>query len=274
MGRTTDIYRTLIGTILTMAFTLSCQSTGRSVTSSSAPALTAPPASIFHEDLALPRLSENEVLTRHTGFSLVYNTTHKNARWVAYELTRSKSEKGVDRTDKFLQDPLLQNLTATDNDYYKSGYDRGHLAPAADMSWSEVSMKESFYFSNISPQTPSFNRGIWKRLEEQVRTWAIEDSIIYMVTGPVLTENLSTIGNSVSVPELFYKAILVYKPEAKKGIGFILRNEKSSLPLRNFIVSIDSLQRLTGLDFFHHLPDEEEQEIETSVCVDCWNWKK
>lgn len=228
----------------------------------------------FSGRLELPLLAHSDNLIEHTGFTLVYNTHHRNAQWVAYELTREKTIRGVERTDKFIADPKLPEVTALDKDYYKSGYDRGHLAPAADMSWSETAMKESFYFSNISPQVPSFNRGVWKRLEDQVRWWAAYDSTIYVVTGPVLRDNLPTIGpNQVSVPELFYKVILVYKPHEKKGIGFIMKNEGSSLPVKNFAISIDSVQRATGINFFPLLSEDEAENLEQSICISCWNWK-
>lgn len=226
------------------------------------------------QTLVIPQSPGEEVIC-HTGFCLYYNEPHEQSSWVAYSLSLEKTIKAAERANKFIPDPKVKTFTANDKDYSGSGYDRGHLAPAADMSWSDQAMKESFYYSNMSPQLPSFNRGIWKRLEEQVRAWAIHDSLIYVVTGPVLKENLPSIGaNKVSVPELFYKVILVYKSTEKRGLGFVMKNEGSSLPLKDYIVSIDSVQRLTGIDFFHSLPDHEEEEIETSVCVECWYWKK
>lgn len=216
--------------------------------------------------------AENTVIS-HTGFSLVYNETHEQASWVTYELTREKTVKGVERTDKFLPDPKVTTGTATNKDYEKSGYDRGHLAPAADMSWSETAMAESFYFSNMSPQLPGFNRGVWKRMEELVRAWAAENEKIYVVTGPVLTEGLNTIGkNEVSVPNHFYKVILDYSSPEIKGIGFIFPHASSSEALHHFAVSIDSVEALTGIDFFPSLPDVHEYLIEKTLCIPCWTW--
>ena len=123
----------------------------------------------------------------------------------------------------------------------------------------------------MSPQTPSFNRGIWKKLEEQVRDWAKLYDTIYVVTGPVLEDSLPTIGeNKVSIPKYYYKVILEYKNNATKAIGFILPNKKSSFSLNNFIVSIDSVEQMTGIDFFYQLPDSIENEIEKGVCNACW----
>ena len=125
----------------------------------------------------------------------------------------------------------------------------------------------------MSPQDPSFNRGIWKKLEEQVRSWAGEIGTVYVVTGPVLKGKMSTIGhNSVAVPNYYYKVILDNSGTRPKAIGFILRNEGAKGSLSNYAVSIDSVERFTGIDFFPGLSDKTEQRVENSCCVSCWNW--
>lgn len=223
--------------------------------------------------LEIPSTSTNDQIINHTGYSLLYNELHEQASWVAYELTKDETISKYERIDKFFIDPLVKTKTATDKDYLKSGYDRGHLAPAGDMGWSMTSMTESFYYSNMSPQEPSFNRGIWKKLEEQVRTWANDDEAVYVVTGPVLTSGLSTIGlNKVSVPKHFYKVILDYKNPVIKGIGFILPNNVSKDDLKSFAVSIDSVERFTGIDFFPSLPNDQESLIESSIHLKAWSW--
>lgn len=223
--------------------------------------------------LEIPETPVSDTIIYHTGFSLVYNEQHEQALWVAYELTKEETIKKFNRTDKFIPDPKVATKTATNQDYEASGYDRGHLAPAADMSWSQASMAESFYFSNMSPQTPSFNRGIWKKLEEQTRVWAIENAKIYIITGPVLSKDLPTIGpNKVSIPKYYYKVILDYTEPSIKGIGFIMPNESSSKPLQSFAVSIDSVEAVTGINFFPLLPNKQETVIEKTVCIPCWTW--
>src|SRR5690606_14328696 len=120
------------------------------------------------------------------------------------ELTRDKTTSVTKRTDNFRPDPKIASGTATNADYLRSGYDRGHLAPAADMGWSIASMSESFYFSNMSPQMPGFNRGIWSQLEKLMRTWAIEYGNIFLATGPVFSDSLPFIGaNKVSIPDYY-----------------------------------------------------------------------
>lgn len=224
--------------------------------------------------LELPKTNTKDKIITHTGYSLLYNETHEQANWIAYDLTKEETNKIFKRTDKFISDPKVQTGTASDKDYKGSGYDRGHLAPASDMGWSSTAMAESFYYSNISPQTPSFNRGIWKKLEELVRTWAIENNTVYIVTGPVLTNGLQTIGpNKVSIPNYYYKVVLDYSEPSIKGIGFILPNIGSKEQLQYYTVSIDSVEKLTGLDFFPLLQDEQEELIKKTLCIKCWSWK-
>ncbi|MFZ4726822.1 MAG: DNA/RNA non-specific endonuclease [Paludibacter sp.] len=224
--------------------------------------------------LELPLFTKQDVVIKHIGYTLSYNEKHEQANWVAYELTAAETVKRAKRSNNFRTDNAVKTGSATDEDYKGSGYDRGHLAPAADMGWSTASMEESFFYSNMSPQVPGFNRGIWKRLEEQVRQWASENQAVYVVTGPVLENNLPTIGSEkVSVPRYYYKVILDFTKPELKGIGFILPNASSTLPMKSFAVSIDSVERKTGIDFFPALPDEQERVIEKTICVDCWSWK-
>jgi len=223
--------------------------------------------------LEIPNIQPNEVVITHTGYVLSYNKTHKQANWVAYELTSEETNSIVGRSGKFTADPKIKTDIVKNKDYVKSGYDKGHLAPAGDMGWSLTAMTESFYFSNISPQVPSFNRGVWRKLEELVRSWAVENKSVYVVTGPVLTNGLSIIGdNKVSVPEYFYKVILDYNEPYVKGIGFIIPNNNSSEPLQYFAITIDSVEIFTHIDFFPLLPDEKENIIESTLKTDAWSW--
>ena len=223
--------------------------------------------------LEIPAVAAGDKVIVHTGFSLLYNETHEQSQWVAYELTKEETVKVAERTNKFITDPAVKTKSANDRDYRGSGYDRGHMAPAADMGWSVKSMQESFYFSNMSPQVPACNRGVWKRLEEQVRDWARDYGAVYIVTGPVLTEGLPAIGaNRVSVPEAYYKVILDYTEPGIKGIGFIVPNAGSEAWIGTFAVTIDSVESVTGIDFFPGMSDEDEFETESILCTECWKW--
>ncbi|MEG1587403.1 MAG: DNA/RNA non-specific endonuclease [Bacteroidales bacterium] len=212
-----------------------------------------------------------EQIITHTGYTVSYNSKWKVANWVGYELTRTETGGEEKRTNKFVTDPQVKGASATDSDYRGSGYDRGHLAPAADMAWSPVAMKESFYFSNMTPQAPNLNRGIWKSLEDKVRKWADRDSAIIIICGPVMNDTSKTIGkNKVLVPASFYKVILSPYGKTPKAIGFLFKNEGSLQTLDSFAVSVDSIEKLTGIDFFYQLPDSLESRIEGSFQLNQW----
>jgi endonuclease G len=226
------------------------------------------------EKLEIPQHDSLHKVIQHVGYSLIYNESYEQPSWVAYELTKDETVAQFERTNHFMEDPQIGSGTATDQDYLKSGYDRGHLAPAGDLAWSATAMKESFYYSNMSPQLPGFNRGIWKKLETQVRSWAIENESVLIVTGPVLTKGLPTIGpNKVAVPNYFFKVILDAKKPSRKAIGFIIPNSSSKEKLQRFAVSVDSVEAFTGFNFFPNLEDSDESTLEKQCCVACWNWE-
>ena len=193
---------------------------------------------------------------------------------MAYRLTSGHTSGTVDRTNDFREDYKVKTGSASLSDYKGSGYDRGHLAPAADFKWSSTAMSESFFMSNMSPQKPGFNRGIWKKLESNVRNWASDNGEIYVVTGPILTGSYSSIGsNQVSIPDYYYKVILDYKEPEIKGIGFILPHQKSSSSLQSFAVTIDEVERRSGINFYHELPDKIEEQIESNIDISKWSFK-
>ncbi|GAB2773301.1 hypothetical protein GCM10027275_15320 [Rhabdobacter roseus] len=215
-------------------------------------------------DFFLPATTPSDQLVRRTGYTLKYFEKYEQAAWVAQVLTAQQIQGKEARENVFLNDPEVKSGSAVTADYTRSGYDRGHLAPAADFKNSSQAMKESFYMSNVSPQDPAFNRGVWSELEKLVRAWAYKYDKIYVVTGPVLKPGLQEIGrlNRVAVPEQFYKVVLYVNPPYVKGIAFLMKNEGSDLPLHKFVVSIDEVERLTGIDFFPRLPDDIERRVE------------
>ncbi|HLL95552.1 MAG TPA: DNA/RNA non-specific endonuclease [Spirosoma sp.] len=222
-------------------------------------------------DFILPSFRPEDDIVRHDGYTLRFRDEYKNADWVAYPLLPEGINGDTDREgSSFRPDPAVSTGSALPADYTRSGYDRGHLAPAGDFKFSRRMMQQTFYMSNVSPQVPQFNRGIWKELEELVRTWALRDNGLYVVTGPVLKPGLPTIGrtNEISVPEKFYKVILYCNNSATdqpniRMIGFLLNNEPSDSPLRQYVVPVDQIEQLTGIDFFPKLPDNLEQQLES-----------
>lgn len=230
---------------------------------------------------ALPVFSQMEIpkgakdceFIKHTHFSLCYDEEHEQARWVAYELTKKELTSRFKRKNNFKPDPKVTTGSAVDKDYLRSGYDRGHLAPAADLSFDQTALNESFYFSNMSPQLHSFNGsgGLWYRLEMAQREWASNEGSIYIVTGPVLSKDLPKIPNSkVSIPRAFYKAILDYSQPTVKAIAFVLPHIASKESFFNYAVSIDSVENLLGFNLFSELPDNIENAIESKIDITSW----
>lgn len=217
------------------------------------------------KDLEIPTslIPRQEQIIRHAGYTVSYNKDLRIPNWVSYELTRRETNGKEKRNNRFLPDPLVKGATATNEDYSRSGYDKGHMAPAADMKWSPTAMKESFYFSNICPQHPQLNRRGWKKLEEKIRDWAAADSAIIIICGPVIRKQAKTIGkNKVAVPQQFFKVVLSPFAKPVRAIGFLFNNEQSVDPLSAYVVTIDSIERLTNMDFFAPLPDDIENKIE------------
>jgi endonuclease G len=213
-----------------------------------------------------------DTIINRPGYALGYIEYHEQPSWVIYVMTKAEATtKAAKRTNKFRSDPEIPTGSATLPDYRRSGYDRGHLAPAADMAFSGQTMADSFFMSNMTPQKPAFNRGIWKELEALVRYFAITERKIVVVTGPILPkEKTVTIGtNQVTVPTHYYKVIFDLTPP-QKMIGFILPNEGSHEPLATFAVTVDAVEKATGLNFFSKVPKEEQERLERTISVKAW----
>jgi endonuclease G len=205
----------------------------------------------------------------YTAFTLCYRESYELSEWVAYELTREELAVNVSRSNNFRKDPSITTGSAETADYYKSGYDRGHLAPAADMRFDATAMSESFFMSNMAPQTAELNRGAWKYAEDETRRIAEKYGRVWVVSGPVLDRaDFKTIGaNKVSVPDYFYKALLfpVDNDDGFAALAFIMPNENPSRRYLDYCVSIDEIEARTGLDLFSALDDDIEETIESVV---------
>ncbi len=203
---------------------------------------------------------------KNAYYCLDFNTGHKQPDWVYYTLTQTNISGTTPRSSTFKDCRQGGIASASQKDYKGSGYDKGHLCPAADMKQSKEAMSATFQMWNMSPQEPSFNRGRWAELEALARSY-IKDrtDTLFIVTGPVYVGNMESIGDGVTVPALFYK--IVYNPK-KGGIGFLLPNHKVNSPLKSWQVSIDLIEALTGIDFFPQLPQPFQDRIEAQV--DWW----
>lgn len=214
-----------------------------------------------------------EQVIEHLGYTVSYNPQWLVPNWVAYELTSSETNGVQERSNHFKPDPLVKGDPVVTSDYSKSGYDRGHMAPAADMKWSEQAMRESFYMTNICPQLHNLNAGDWKDLEELARDWAQKYGSIYIACGPIVDANYQTIRktHSIAVPSAFYKVFLRQTRKEWVSIGFIMPNKVGNRPLMTYMSTVDEVEEQTGIDFFYNLPDSIESQVENSYTISDWS---
>lgn len=220
----------------------------------------------------LPTSTTGEIVN-HSFFTLSYSEPFEQAEWVSYVLDKKHLTYDDRKRPYFIEDPFVSTKSADWKNFKGSGYDRGHLVPAGDRRFSEQAYNETFYTSNISPQNREFNAGIWNDLEQQARRWAKRYGTLYVVTGGVLTNGLIEIGEEdVDVPDLFYKIIARKNGNQLITIAFLIPNRPQSEALRNFTVSIDELEEVTGIDFFHGLPISEQDSFERTVVTSAWKF--
>lgn len=221
------------------------------------------------ERVKVPDDTDNQTIA-YTGFTVYYNNSHHVPNCTVYELTKQELDGKVSRVGSFDVDSTAPGC-ARPWDYTLSGYERGHMVPAGDLKWSERAMMQSFKMTNVCPQAKALNEGGWAKLEEKVREWATRDSAVIVITGPILTPGMKTIGRlHVAVPKHFFKIVLAPYSEPVKAIGFIYPNHASNRPIKEYAVPIDSIEHLTDMDFFDALPDEMEKDIESRVKLNLW----
>ena len=238
------------------------------------------------QKIGLPKLESGEQLINHSAISLVYSENFEQAKWVAHIITPEIITGKIHRTNDFRPDPKVATGTAVEKDYFLKteyadkpteydgfGYDRGHLASSADFRWSPIALSESYFYSNMSPQLPEFNREIWAKLENTIRGYVYQnpDNPLYVVTGPLLKDNLPTIQrstNQVAIPNAFWKVVI--DPKQGRGIGFLFPHAASTNPIETFATTIDEIEKLTGIDFFHNLPDDQENQLESDSNKTPW----
>lgn len=207
-------------------------------------------------------------LVIHNHYRLFYSEQHEGAYWVVYRLDSLYLSGNAQRKDNFKADPKVTTGSAHPDDYKGSGFDRGHLCPAASMTIDQTAMDESFYMSNMSPQSPSLNRGRWLTLEDQLREWVLHYDSLIVAVGPVYAKEYKVIGeNEVAVPSQFYKIIW---DGGERMIGFLFPNEKCPEPLIYYAVPVDSIESLTGFDFFSIIPNKIEKVIESTINTGVW----
>jgi endonuclease G len=217
--------------------------------------------------------NENEQILKHYAITIGYNKDTYLPNWVSYLMTRERCDGEFGRENKFSPDPLVAD-PVLHSDYTKNTYkmDRGHMAPAASMKWNETAMEECFYTSNICPQNRSLNRDNWLDIENFVRDVAMKYDSVYVVTGPIVSSDPLYMGNThnIAIPDAFYKVLLRKGEKGWTTLAFVCKNEAGSKPILTYITTIDDVEKQAGIDFFHSLPDEVEEEIEANDNISQW----
>lgn len=224
--------------------------------------------------MELPAIRSNDVVLVYNGFVVNYNTSRLIPNWVAYELTADEVAGEVPRAKGFSMDLDYKDRQAMREDYSNTGWDKGHMAPAGDMKWSQTAMFESFFLTNICPQNHELNGKDWHNLEKYVREWAVKYGSVWVVCGPYVYANIyGTIGErKVVVPDGFFKAVLRKDGNDYKAIAFVFENNANRQPVKNAVVSVNDVEALVGYDLFTNLNDKIEETVEAHAD---WNeWEK
>lgn len=224
--------------------------------------------------MELPVINSKDVIIRHKGYTVSYNTDACIPEWVAYELTDDETRGDAEREDAIFQmDPQYRKTQAMREDYSGSGWTKGHMACAGDFHWDKEALDETFYLTNICPQDEELNKGDWNYLEKQIRYWARDNGKVWVVSGPIIGDNIyGTIGDrDVVVPDSFFKAVLLQKKGKYHSIAFVMDNDDKRYFLYDCSMTVNELEDLTGLDFFPELYDSVEESVESKIDYSIWN---
>lgn len=214
------------------------------------------------------------------NYSAEYDCTKKHTRWVAFFFDNVNNQKNTSRTDDWGQDPNIPSAYRTYNSDYDSPYNRGHLVASADRYLTREANQQTFYYSNMSPQIIKFNGGIWNQMEEKVRSWAgglSSSDTLYVVKGGQIDGTIADgtlleyTGNHVAVPRHYFMALLSLRGGQYKAMAFYIDQKGySSSSIASYAISIDALEQKTGIDFFHNLPNDVEDRVESSYNAGSW----
>jgi len=218
---------------------------------------------------AMPR----ELPVKHTHFTLSYNEGNELPSWAAYALTPEMARASGTIKDKYAEDPLVSTGSSSVKDYRDAGFVMGQLVPTEDMLLDLKTAPETYLMSNIVPHKVGFNKYLWTGLANLAREWAKEGNTLYIAAGPVLADGpFGSFGeNKVAIPLRYYKVIMDLNGE--RAIGFIFRVNTSSGTLTSYAVTVDEVEKATGIDFFINVQDDMEQRLESTLDLKQWNFE-
>ncbi len=241
----------------------------------SAPVSQEAEAEVGEVSLPMAPSSKSDILIEHEGFSLLFDTQTMCPRWVAWELTADETRGRVSRQGvNFKEDEAVpEQYQVASWDYNGGQYGRGHMCPAGDMKWSQQAMQDCHYMTNVCPQTAELNKNWWEHLERACRQWARQEGSVWIVCGPVFSESPKRFGKKhrVAVPKGFYKVVLSLKEGREKALGFYYTNDDAPQPMEDAVRSVDEIEKLTDIDFFSSLPDEQEGHLEAMTDLRAWD---
>jgi endonuclease G len=193
-----------------------------------------------------PEISEVTIDICHTGYYSAYSEEYKLPLFVAWPLTAEHSMGCIGRVGNFQHDPLANGKDADPTDYSRSGFDKGHLADDGDFGWDETESRESFYMTNMTPQFPNLNRGLWKVVETKSRAWATDRGEVIIYAGPIVDSSDNKLPNNVDIPSRFWK--VVYDPKANEAATFIMPNQKINTgKLSDLVASVAEVEQAAGI---------------------------
>ena len=265
----------------------------------------------YSQEYEMPCLNDSNVFVTHDvdmegnrilNYALEWNVSKRHANWVAFSFDKTTSADEVSRTDAWAVDEELpEEMRTEEADHKSDGFDKGHLCASEDRVYLKEANEQTFYYSNMSPQLNDFNGGFWRGLEEQVQTWGRSTASetydkVYVAKGgtlnellvnftgthvsggtPTTDENGFTI-HGLACPASYFMAVLSQKGTEFHAIAFLVphqegltRNPKAT-DLQHYVVSVDELERKTGIDFFCNLDDATENQVEAESVISDWNW--
>ncbi len=223
-------------------------------------------------DAWVPEYQGGEAV-QHDYYRLAYSEAYEQAAWVAYMLWPEQLTYQDRERPFFVEDPKVSTHSADWRNYRGSGYDRGHLCPAGDMRFSEGAYNQTFYTSNISPQNREFNAGLWNDLELQVRRWCKRYGPLCVITGGILEPGLPVIGEEeVAVPARFFKVVVREGSGGISVLALLMENRPQGGPLQGYLVPLDQVEALSGIDFFPGLSEARQHELEAAVQAEGWTF--
>ena len=207
-------------------------------------------------------VKDNQYIIKN-NYAIHYRYDTKTAEYVVEHVTKQKINGTFKRQDDFRPDPAIPPAHQSQlSDYAGNPFDRGHLVPAGDNTHTAETMSESFFLSNMVPQVPNHNRGIWKQLETAVRIWVLEGKDIYVISGTTYNKDYKSIGaRKVGIPDYMWKVVI--DATSHKAIAFYFPN--TALPvadLPKYIVSIEEVEQKTGINFNPKMPEKLQKALE------------